>query len=206
MTWLLGGLEEQGEDGEGEERRRQRLEEEEEDGGFFAVVVAVLLSVPGSKCRQRKAQWGQGKGCLPFLEPQCHPAETVSEKPRQQQPAFCQAQGSARTRWVVWALPKPAFPPSGLRGLEGSVPDGGTQWGSRSSRGPGDTAPSPNSPAGRCFPVSHFGLGPGEATHHCLQGPRGTFPVVSFLGNSAVPCLGPRRSQEAPFLTGSGGV
>jgi len=30
LRWLLCGLEEQGEDGEGEERRRQRLEEEED--------------------------------------------------------------------------------------------------------------------------------------------------------------------------------
>lgn len=184
MTWLLGGLEEQGEDGEGEERRRQRLEEEEEDGGFLAVVVAVLLSVPGSKCRQRKAQWGQGKGCLPFLEPQCHPAETVSEKPRQQQPAFCQAQGSARTRWVVWALPKPGFPPSGLRGLEGSGPDGGTQWGSRSSRGPGDTAgsPKPKQPSGAVLPCQPFWAGPRGSNSPLSAGTQGDISCSVLSG------------------------
>lgn len=106
---------------------------------------------------------------------------------------LCPSQGFPHRGSEAWREVCLTVGPSGEAGALGAL---GTQ----------QAAPSPNSPAGRCFPVSHFGLGPGEATHHCLQGPRGTFPVVSFLGNSGVPCLGPRRTQEAPFLPGSGGV
>jgi len=47
--------------------RRGGGEEEAEAGGgggwlIFAVVVAVPQSGPGSKCRERKAQRGQGEG------------------------------------------------------------------------------------------------------------------------------------------------
>lgn len=83
------------------------------------------------------------------------------------------------------------------------MPDSGTQWGSRSSLlgalGTQQAAPRPNSPGGRSFLVSHFGVGPGEATHHLSQGPGLAFPLVSSLGGSGGALPGAMPGSGGPF-------
>lgn len=59
--------------------------------------------------------------------------------------------------------------PSGEAGALGAL---GTQ----------QAASRPNSAGGRSFPVSHLGVGPGQATHHCPQGPGGHFQRGPFWG------------------------
>lgn len=62
------------------------------------------MSVSDNKRKERKAWWGKGKGkgCLPFLEPQCHPVATVSENPRQQQ--ICLLLGTGVSKDVLDCL------------------------------------------------------------------------------------------------------
>ena len=160
----------------GEEERGQRLEEAGEGQGWWWWWWFSTQCLAAKEGRGRLSG-GRERGDLPSLEPQCHPAETVSEKPRQQQPAFLQAPG-----WVgavggnvsrdaldcLGPAQARVSGPSGLRSREGIVPASGTQWGSRvlGTLGIQQAAPRPNSRGGRSFPVSHFGVGPGEATRH----------------------------------------
>lgn len=72
-------------------------------------------------------------------------------------------------------------------------------------------APRPSSPGrgggGRSFPVSHFGVGPREATQHCPQGPGGHFLGCPFWGAAGCPAWchpWPPRERRHLEVLGSG--
>lgn len=81
------------------------------------------------------------------------------------------------------------------------------ETGALGALGTQQAAPRPNSPGRRSFPVSHFGVGPGEATHHCPQGPGGHFLCCPFWGVAGCPAWGhpwPARERRRLEALGSG--